>query len=147
AGFQATENADIVAATVLIVVRVRDRCEQLSASAAVEVFRHHANDGIRLAIELDRLIEDVGAPAIVLSPEPVREQGYATSGVCVVFGKCATEQRPRAKRREIVWGDAFCFDAQRIARASEVIAGAADGGEFLEAGGLLAPLEVVARSD
>ena len=126
----------------------RERHEQigLAGEEAREALRHHADDLIRLAIQLDRLSDRARLAGKEPRPHAVAQHDdVLLARVVVVAAERAAEHRRHAEHVKPVAGDAHARYALGVAGAGEVRAELRLDGDRLEALRLVAVVAEAAR--
>src|ERR1051325_11508152 len=105
----------------------------------LKVSGQHADDGVDVAAEGDRLIEDAWVCAEAALPQAVAEHGDAVFAQRLLFGQEPAPQHGLdAQQREEAGGDDGNLNAFRLARAGQGSVPAEVGRQLPEAGLLIA---------
>ncbi len=93
------------------------RHRDLDVARQRQADRRHADDRVGLAVQLQRLADDVGALAEVPSPEPVRnDRDLGSVRPVLVGGEVAPLGHPHAERAEEIGRDRPHLDQLRARR-------------------------------
>ena len=88
-----------------------DRVARAVLGQGPESLRHHADHGVRLAVERERASEDRAIAAELRMPERVRQDDHASAaGVILVRAEHAAERGRGAEQREEIGGHLFAQD-------------------------------------
>src|SRR5215213_10050296 len=122
------------------------RPERIVSCRKLKASRHHADDGISLAVQVEWLADDAVVTAEPSLPERVTQHYYmARTGLVLRAGECTPELWRDAEQWEEVRGDETSFESFRFARAGQVETFIRDRGHAFEECVLIAPVDEVCR--
>ncbi len=111
-----------------------------------EARRHHADDRVHHAVELDRAKGPVVAPARAPLPQPVaQDRRRAAARLVLIAREAPPHDRRDPQGREERGRHARGLDALGLVRGREVRLGPLEGAEALEGAAALPPVHVVRR--
>jgi hypothetical protein len=92
---EARDDVDEMAAAILLPVRRESerRQNQDRRIENLEPFRHHADDGVRIATHIDGALDDAGIGVEPALPERIRQHGEAVAGRVLVGAPDTAEER------------------------------------------------------
>ena len=87
----------------------------------LEVVGHYADDGIALAVEIDRAAEDMKVAIVTIHPQGVADHGELATSVLFFSREHAAKDGLNAESRKDICREASCADLLRDGNPGELI--------------------------